>query len=108
MASTSEYLIVGSCAALGTFALTYPVKALATKLGWVVAPDARRVHTVTTPDVGGIAMFAGVVIGLFVSRLIDGFDNLYSTSELRGVLIAATVMFLVGLLDDVREISAPA
>jgi UDP-GlcNAc:undecaprenyl-phosphate/decaprenyl-phosphate GlcNAc-1-phosphate transferase len=108
MASTSAYLVVGGCAAAGTFALTYPVRSIATRMGWVVAPDDRRVHKVTTPDVGGLAMFGGFVIALFVSRFFDGFDALYATSELRGVLIAATVMFLVGLLDDIREISAPA
>ncbi len=108
MPRTSEYLLIGGSAAAGTFALTYPVKWLANRLGWVVAPDARRVHTVTTPDVGGIAMFGGFLVALGVSRLLGSFDELFSTSELLGVLIGATVIFLVGLLDDVREISAPA
>jgi UDP-GlcNAc:undecaprenyl-phosphate GlcNAc-1-phosphate transferase len=59
--------------------------------------------------VGGIAMFVGFAVALGASRLMDGFDSLYArSSELRGVLIAAAVIFLVGLLDDVREISAPA
>src|SRR3954452_20506193 len=108
MPRTSEYLIIGACAAGSTFLLTYPVKQLAFRLGWVVTPDARRVHTVTTPDVGGIAMFGGFLVAMLVSRLLGSFDSLFGTSELLGVVLAAFVIFLIGLLDDVREISAPA
>jgi UDP-GlcNAc:undecaprenyl-phosphate GlcNAc-1-phosphate transferase len=108
MPRTSEYLIIGACAAAVTFALTYPVKALAFKLGWVVEPDARRVHKVTTPDVGGIAMFGGFLVAMLVARLLGSFDALFSTSELAGVVLAAFVIFLLGLADDVRELSAPA
>lgn len=109
MPDTAQYLIIGGCAAAVTFAATPLVVRVANRLGWVVAPDDRRVHTVTTPDVGGIAMFAGFVVALGVSRLMDGFDTVYArNSEPRGVLIAAAVIFLVGLFDDVREISAPA
>src|SRR3954452_10568906 len=104
MPRTSEYLIIGACAAGSTFLLTYPVKYLATRLGWVVEPDARRVHTVTTPDVGGIAMFGGFLVAILASRLFSAFDSLYGTSEMVGVVVAAAVIFLVGLLDDVREI----
>lgn len=108
MPRTSEYLVIGGCAAASTFLLTYPVKRLAFRLGWVVAPDSRRVHSVTTPDVGGIAMFGGFLVAMLVSRLLGSFDSLFGTSELLGVVLAAFVIFLIGLLDDVREISAPA
>ncbi len=109
MPDTAQYLIVGGCAAGVTFVATPLVIRIAGRLGWVVAPDERRVHTVTTPDVGGIAMFAGFIVALGASRLMDGFDSLYArNSEPRGVVIAAAIIFLVGLWDDVREISAPA
>ncbi len=109
MPNIAQYSIVGGCAALTTFAVTPLVIRVATRLGWVVAPDDRRVHTVTTPDVGGIAMFVGFVFALGTSRLIDGFDPLYAaSSELKGVLIAAAIIFVVGLFDDVRDLSAPA
>ena len=109
MPSTAGYMIVGGCAAGATFGLTPVVSKVAFRLGWVAQPDDRRVHTVATPDVGGIAMFLGFAVALGVSRLLDGFDTLYArNSEPRGVLIAAAVIFLVGLADDVRNLSAPA
>lgn len=109
MPDTAAYIIVGGCAAGATFVLTPLVSNMARRLDWVVPPDERRVHKVPTPDVGGIAMFAGFAIALALSRLMNAFDPLYSrNSEPRGVLVAATIMFLVGLVDDVRDISAPA
>ncbi len=109
MPDTAAYIIVGGCAAGATFVLTPLVAKVARRLDWVVPPDERRVHTVPTPDVGGIAMYAGFVIALTLSRLMNSFDPLYSrNSEPRGVLVAATIMFVVGLIDDVRDISAPA
>jgi UDP-GlcNAc:undecaprenyl-phosphate GlcNAc-1-phosphate transferase len=109
MPSTGAYLVVGAVAAVVTFAATPLVIRVARRFGWVVEPDARRVHTVTTPDVGGIAMFLGFVVAFVVAWLMGSFDDLFArNSEPIGVLIAATVMFLVGFVDDIREISAPA
>ncbi len=65
-------------------------------------------HTVATPDVGGIAMFAGMVAAVVVGRMMSGFEDAFATSEPGGVVLAACVIFLVGLVDDVRELSPPA
>ncbi|MGB8857972.1 MAG: MraY family glycosyltransferase [Ilumatobacteraceae bacterium] len=109
MPGTAAYLVVGAIAAVVTFVATPVVGVVARRMGWVVEPDDRRVHTVATPDVGGIAMFIGFVVAFGASRLMDTFDPLYANfSEPRGVLFAATTIFLVGFLDDIREISAPA
>ncbi len=109
MPGTGAYLLVGAIAAVVTFATTPIVGKAARRMGWVAEPDDRRVHTVATPDVGGIAMFIGFIVAFAASRLMDVFDPLYANfSEPRGVLVAATAIFLVGFIDDIREISAPA
>jgi len=109
MPDTGAYLLIGAIAAVVTFATTPIVGKVARRMGWVVEPDDRRVHTVATPDVGGIAMFIGFIVAFAASRLMDVFDPLYANfSEPRGVLVAATAIFLVGFIDDIREISAPA
>jgi len=107
--SLGGYLIVGAAAALITFAVTPLVGRLARRLGWIYQPNERTVHTTPVPDVGGIALFVGFIGAFGVARLMDGFDPLFArNSEPLGVVLAATVIFGVGLLDDVRDISAPA
>jgi UDP-GlcNAc:undecaprenyl-phosphate GlcNAc-1-phosphate transferase len=72
-------------------------------------PDERKVHTVATPDVGGIAMFAGVVVALGLAWQMDRFSPLFrGNSEPRGILLAALLILVIGVIDDVRELSAPA
>lgn len=109
MPDTTGYLIVGAVAAVVTFALTPLVSMLARRLGWVVEPDERRVHTRVTPDVGGLAMFGGFIVAMVLAMQMDRFTPLFeSNSEAVGVMLAALVIFAVGFIDDVKEISAPA
>ena len=109
MPSTGAYLLLGAIAALSTFIATPIVGRVARKMGWVVEPDERRIHTVSTPDVGGIAMFVGFFVAFVVASFWSEFDPLFArNSEPRGVLYAAILMFMVGFIDDIREISAPA
>ena len=109
MPSTTSYLLIGLVAAVATFAFTPLVGVIARRLGWVVEPDERRIHKVATPDVGGIAMFIGLVAALAAARLNNNFDTIFARNdEPRGVLLGASLMFMIGLWDDIREISAPA
>jgi UDP-GlcNAc:undecaprenyl-phosphate GlcNAc-1-phosphate transferase len=71
-------------------------------------PDERRSHPVATPDVGGIAFFIGLLASLGLASQMDRFSSLFqNNSELIGVLIAAVVIFVLGIFDDIREVSAP-
>ncbi len=109
MPGTRAYLLLGAIAAVVTFVATPVVVRVARRMGWVVQPDERRIHKIATPDVGGIAMLLGFLVAMGVARLMDTFDPLFArNSEPRGVIIAACLMFAVGFIDDIREISAPA
>jgi UDP-GlcNAc:undecaprenyl-phosphate GlcNAc-1-phosphate transferase len=82
---------------------------LARRLGWVYLPNDRTVHDTALPDIGGLAMYIGFVVAFMAAWLAGSLDVLFeSNSEPWGVLIAATIIFVVGLIDDVRDISAPA
>ena len=109
MGDTTGYLIIGACAMLVTFLTTPLVRAFARAKNWVAIPGERKVHTVPTPDVGGIAMFAGVVVAFALAWRMDRFGGLFeANSESIGVLLGAALILVVGVIDDVREISAPA
>ncbi|HUF32849.1 MAG TPA: MraY family glycosyltransferase [Acidimicrobiales bacterium] len=96
--------------ALGTTLLTTPlVRLVAIRIGAVVAPDERRVHTRPTATLGGAAMYLGFLAAMFTASQIDQFNELFdNTSEPLGVVLGATIIFFVGLIDDLREVSAPA
>src|SRR3954452_21983394 len=106
MPSTTSYLVIGLIAAATTVVCTPIVGRLARRWGWVVEPDERRIHVASTPDVGGIAMYAGLVAGMGAARLSDHFDTIFARNdEPRGVLLAASLMFAGGLFEELREIS---
>jgi UDP-GlcNAc:undecaprenyl-phosphate GlcNAc-1-phosphate transferase len=96
--------------ALGVTLCTTPlVRLVAIRIGAVVAPDERRVHTRPTATLGGAAMYLGFLAAMFTASRLDQFDELFTnTSEPFGVLLGATIIFFVGLIDDLREVSAPA
>jgi len=102
------YIIIFIIAVGTTAALMPMVLKLATLRNWLAIPGERTVHTIPTPNVGGLGMFCGLAIALLVARQMDRFDRLFTgNSELVGVLLAAAIIALVGLRDDVREVSAP-
>lgn len=105
----SAYLLVAAVAAVVTFAATPVVRRLSVRLGAVAAPDERHVHTEPTPRGGGAAMLVGLIGAFCAAALIDDFSDVMSAStEMLGVVVAAAVIWSVGFVDDVREISAPA
>jgi UDP-GlcNAc:undecaprenyl-phosphate GlcNAc-1-phosphate transferase len=72
-------------------------------------PDPRKVHTTPTPDIGGIALLIGILAALLLAWQMDRFGDLFDgNSELVGVVIAAVFICGLGLVDDIRDISAPA
>ena len=109
MPDFGSFLLIGAVAAAVTFITTPLVGMLARRRGWVYLPNDRTVHQTPLPDVGGLAMFIGFLAAMSTAWLVDAFDVLFeNNSEPLGVLIAATIIFAVGFVDDIREVSAPA
>jgi UDP-GlcNAc:undecaprenyl-phosphate/decaprenyl-phosphate GlcNAc-1-phosphate transferase len=102
-----HYLAVFVVTAGVTFLVTPLARRLSLRLGWIDRPSDRKVHPKPTPTVGGAAIFVGVLAGLLVSRVVPFFDGIYETSsELDATVIAATMILLVGVVDDTRGVSA--
>ncbi|MFM7819743.1 MAG: glycosyltransferase family 4 protein [Actinomycetota bacterium] len=108
MKDLSGYFIVGGVAAIVTAIFTPLVAMLGRKFGWMATPDARRNHPEATPDVGGIAFFVALVAAITVAWQMDRFDPLFkNNSELLGVIVAGFIVFVLGFIDDIHEVSAP-
>ena len=91
-----------------TFVLTPVVRRFAEARGAVVAPDERRIHTVPTATIGGVAMIVAFLVAMVVAWRLDTFSAVFTSSAPAGVALAAVLIFSVGLVDDLRELSAPA
>lgn len=105
------YAIVLGAALLATLATTPLVRRLAIRFGAVIAPssDARHVHTKPTPTLGGAAMFVGFLVAMAVASQLDQFHEMFqANSEPFGLILGAGVIFLVGALDDLIDVSPPA
>jgi UDP-GlcNAc:undecaprenyl-phosphate GlcNAc-1-phosphate transferase len=104
-----SYMVVLAVVAVTTFASLFVVRRVAVRVGAVVRPDERRVHQRPTPTLGGIAMLVGVLAGMATAWLLGDFSAVFGGStEPFGLLLAAVVMLVVGVVDDLREVSAPA
>ena len=109
MPELGSFLLIGAVAAGVTFVTTPIVGALARRRGWVYLPNDRTVHQTPLPDVGGLAMYIGFLVAMLVAWMLDVFDEVFSSnSEPIGVMIAATIIYVVGFVDDVRGLSPPA
>jgi UDP-GlcNAc:undecaprenyl-phosphate/decaprenyl-phosphate GlcNAc-1-phosphate transferase len=103
------YAVVLAVAAGTTFLLTPIVMLLARRFGAMVEPDARRPHKDAVATLGGAAMFVGFLAAISVASHMHQFHQMFrDNSEPFGVVLAAGVMFLVGALDDLRNVSPPA
>jgi len=96
-----EYLLVGLCAAVVTFLITGVIRRLAIRAGAIAVPRGRDVHTVPIPRLGGVAMYIGVLAGVFVASQLPVLRRAFDySSETRAVMVAGGLIVLVGALDD--------
>ncbi|MDQ1468278.1 MAG: UDP-GlcNAc:undecaprenyl-phosphate/decaprenyl-phosphate GlcNAc-phosphate transferase [Actinomycetota bacterium] len=103
------YAVVLAVAAGTTLLLTPIVRWLALHFGAVVEPGERRMHAIPVATLGGAAMFVGFLAAISVASRMSQFHEMFrDNSEPFGVVLAAGVMFVVGALDDLRDVSPPA
>ncbi len=109
MNALGTYGIIALVGALITLLANPPARRIALAVNYSAQPDERKVHQVTTPYGGGGAMFVGFCVALVVSFILPTTRAVIESShEMLGVLLATGVMFVVGVVDDFREMSAPA
>lgn len=86
-------------AAVVSFSTTPMVKKLACKVGAIDVPkDNRRMHKVPIPRLGGLAIFIAFLLTALIFADID--------RQLRGILLGAVMIVVLGVLDDILTLKA--
>ncbi len=106
-----------------SFLATGLMRLIAPRIGLIDKPAARKVHVVPTPLGGGIGIWCGVVLPLLVAQILiwiwrknppewlplELTQHLaganFRARELWGIIAAATVLSITGLVDDFRPLS---
>ena len=109
MSNIASYIVVAVVGLLVTLLANKPARIISLRVGYTAQPDERKVHETPTPYGGGAAMFVGFCVTLIFAVAVPSLRAIITSShEMLGVLLAATVIFVVGVIDDFREMSAPA
>ncbi len=108
--STTQFLILGIAAFALTGLLTWPVRALAIRLGAMDAPNlARKTQAEPVPYLGGVAIALGITITTLAAVYVGGNKNGENAGQLKDlaltVLLPALLLGAMGLIDDLRSLS---
>ena len=100
--SIREYLLLGIFTLILVGALTPVMRSIALRNGAVDLPNIpRKVHKEPVPYLGGIAIAIGILIASYGAMLYTDF-SLKTFALASSVLIPATVISVMGLIDDLR------
>lgn len=101
-------LVAGAAFAVAlivSYLLTPYAKKLAYKIGAIDVPkDNRRVHKEPIPRLGGIAIYLAFTITALVMAMLN--EYVAFNREFKGILIGVTIIVGIGIIDDVKPISA--
>ncbi|MEU9846489.1 MraY family glycosyltransferase [Streptomyces sp. NPDC047985] len=102
-----DYLLMLFITAAVTHLLTGPVRKFAITIGAMPEIRARDVHREPTPRLGGIAMFGGLLTGYLVASHLPHLEEIFTQSSTpRALLSGATIIWLLGVLDDKWELDS--
>lgn len=88
-------------AALVSFLMTPVVKTFAYKVGAIDVPkDARRMHKVPIPRLGGLAIFIGFLVSIVL------FVNIRGNQQMQSILLGSVIIVILGVVDDITPLPA--
>jgi UDP-GlcNAc:undecaprenyl-phosphate/decaprenyl-phosphate GlcNAc-1-phosphate transferase len=103
------YIWVFLACAGTTFAATPIIRRLVVRFGAIDQPSDRKVHPKAVPTMGGLAMYAGLLAGLALSRVLPFFSEMnHGSAEPLAALVTCTAIVGLGAIDDKRGVSALA
>ena len=84
--------------ALISFGLTPVVIRIARALGVLDIPASRKVHATPTPLLGGLAIYVAFTLAILANSILD--------RQVVAILLGATLLVVVGVVDDIVEVPA--
>jgi len=117
----SPFLVAGAIGLAVAYLLTPFIVWLATRLGVLAQPGGRHIHRMPIPRLGGIAIYLAFVVavlaGLPLERAIKVTEDAHQIlvtipftpafdRPVIGVLLGATVITILGIIDDIRGVAA--
>lgn len=100
-----EYLVLFLASTIGVGILTPLMRVVALRFGIVDKPNqGHKTHLKPIPYLGGVAIMVGTIVVTYIALFIDRLNenNILLASQL---LIPAFLMGLVGLIDDIKNLS---
>lgn len=91
----SQFIFIILISGLVSFTVTPLLRRIAQQTNFVDNPQARKVHVTPMPMLGGVAIYLGVTVAVIFSSATTTYYQ-----ELLGVVIGATMITIVGLIDD--------
>jgi UDP-N-acetylmuramyl pentapeptide phosphotransferase/UDP-N-acetylglucosamine-1-phosphate transferase len=94
---------------LFSLVLTRYVRDVASSRGWVALPTTERhLHLTPLPRLGGVAIFTSfslsMVAAVAVCSYIPRLHSAFSSRTLATILLPASIIFLLGVYDDLRSV----
>jgi UDP-GlcNAc:undecaprenyl-phosphate/decaprenyl-phosphate GlcNAc-1-phosphate transferase len=108
------YFVAFILALAGTAIFTPFSMYLARRFDVLDYPKARKVHRTPLPRWGGIGIYLGFFVSIGSLLLFSGnfhkllgFNSGSMSTQLQGICIGATMIFVLGLIDDKKPVPAP-
>src|SRR3989338_2081499 len=94
----TQYLKISLLSFGLSLALTPLARKLAFRFNILDHPKSRKIHAEPVPRLGGLAIYLAFLIAIII--------NLDFNRKLVGVILGGTIIFLVGIVDDIKHLSA--
>ena len=103
-----ELLLIGVTAGLVTFVITGLVRGVAPAIGGLAYPRERDVHVVPTPRLGGVGIFTGMLVAVYLAAQLPALNRAFPpfAPDVEATIIAGAVIVLVGIVDDILGLGA--
>ncbi len=89
-----------------SYLLTPLMRNIALKTGILSKPERRKVHTKPVPYLGGLGIYFAFVIATLAVFYVNPQLKREFSEQIKGLLIGGTLIVILGLWDDIRNIRA--